>query len=107
MDITVISQLVTQVGVPIACTMIFLWIVIDVYKFAKTRIAEHLTRQTEILDKQTDTVESISRAIETFASILDRICATTTHIELMAVQTLTKKIGGQIDEIDPQTPTTP
>jgi hypothetical protein len=107
MDITVISQLVTQVGVPIACTIIFLWIVIDVYKFSKTRVAEHLTKQTDILDKQTDTVESISRAIETFASVLDRICATTTHIEIMAVSALAKRTGGKLDEADPETPAAP
>ena len=81
MDIAIIEHLVTAVGVPIACTAIFLWIVIDVYKTSKTKVTKYLEEQSGILEKQTDTVESIAHAIEVTTTALDKICTIVLHIE--------------------------
>jgi hypothetical protein len=46
MDITLIKQLIVDVGVPITVTYLFLRIVWDVYQFSKTKVAAHLERQS-------------------------------------------------------------
>ena len=81
MEIAVIEQLITRVGLPVALCAVFIWIIIRVYLVIENKIIAYLENVSQILIKQANSVESISHAIESFATVLNTVCANTIAID--------------------------
>jgi len=68
MDFVVIRETVVQVGVPIAITIFFMCIVNGWNDLAKTKVIDHL-------EKQSNSLTEISQSLLLSSKILDRVCS--------------------------------
>ena len=47
MDILLIKEIVIEIGVPVSLSIVFIWMIIDVYRWIKGSVTKHLAKQTE------------------------------------------------------------
>lgn len=70
MEISVIEGVVRSVGIPVAICIVFLWIVVDLYLWAKNRASQHLDKQTQSLEKVKHCSE---RTVDILIRVVDKI----------------------------------
>ena len=51
MDLTLIEAIVTRLGIPLTICIVFIWIVVDLYKWGKGVATAHIMKQTVTLEK--------------------------------------------------------
>ena len=86
MTIPEIGELISRVGVPIALSAVFIWLILDIYKTTRDKVVGQLKAQAVIIRKMAETVSTTSKAMEIVALTLNKICSIVEHTETMSTK---------------------
>lgn len=73
MDITVISELVTTLGFPIALVAVLLWFIFKLQAESKEREAKLMETVTEFSSKFNDITIALTKVTDTLSALTDRV----------------------------------